>query len=105
MPPCKHYQNQDQIMNDATKYLHSEDFKTHLSPRKLQGLRHALLDQGLSNQMLSTYNAEQPLMLKDSSVMQLNETNMNSTRNMRGSNMSSVKKMGHGRNGSLPGIG
>jgi len=47
MPPCKHYESSDHIMNEATKYLHSDNFKTYLSPRKLQGLSHALRDQGL----------------------------------------------------------
>ena len=42
MPPCKHYQTGDQILNDAGNYFNSKQFKQNMSPRKLAGLRLAL---------------------------------------------------------------
>ena len=38
IPPCKHYDNQEDMMVDAKSYLTSDNFKSHLSPKKRQGL-------------------------------------------------------------------
>jgi hypothetical protein len=42
IPPCKHYESQEDIVNEAGKYLHTKNFKTYLSPKKLQGLNKAV---------------------------------------------------------------
>lgn len=33
-PPCKHFESQEHLMNDASKMITSTNFKTHLSPQK-----------------------------------------------------------------------
>ena len=47
IPPCKHYESQEDIVNEAGKYLHTKNFKTYLSPKKLQGLNKAEIEEHL----------------------------------------------------------
>ena len=100
MPPCKHYQSNDQILGDAGKFLQSSSFKQHMSPRKLQGLMHAMKDHPTPG--LLDYLAESPkrsIMINDTSVAQFDT----GSRNNRGA--ATDMSMGHRRNTSLPGIG
>ena len=41
-PPCKHYESQEHLLSDVGNYLTSNNFKTHLSPVKRQGLMAAV---------------------------------------------------------------
>lgn len=45
MPPCKHYESQDELNSDASNYILSSNFKHHLSPKKRQGLMQAVREQ------------------------------------------------------------
>ena len=47
MPPCKHYESQEDIVNEANKFMNNTNFKQYISPKKLQGLNKAL--QQMSN--------------------------------------------------------
>lgn len=35
MPPCKHYGSQEEIVNEANKFMNNTNFKQYISPKKL----------------------------------------------------------------------
>lgn len=47
-PPCKHYQSPEDLLADARSFVASENFKSHLSPKKRQGLIMAVREQSQS---------------------------------------------------------
>ena len=53
IPPCKHYQSQDEIVADVKNFVSSDNFRSHLSPKKRQSLMRAAKD---SKVLLSTFN-------------------------------------------------
>lgn len=44
IPPCKHYESPDDILADARNFITSDNFKSHLSPKKRQSLMRAVKD-------------------------------------------------------------
>ncbi len=41
-PPCNHYQNSEDIIQDASKLLQTKTFKQYMSPKKISGLMNVI---------------------------------------------------------------
>ena len=49
VPPCQHFSNPEQIMDEANKMIISSSFKSNISPRKIQGLMIAMREQKVAS--------------------------------------------------------
>lgn len=42
IPPCKHYVSQEEMVEEANKFMNNTNFKKYMSPKKMQGLNKAI---------------------------------------------------------------
>lgn len=94
MPPCKHYQSQEELLADARNFVASDNFKSHLSPKKRQGLIMAVREQSqqylhFNQSQMSSKQAigdgREPWLINDPSMQGLN-LNQDLPRNFRRNN-------------------
>lgn len=81
MPPCKHYQTPEELLADARTFVASDNFRSHLSPKKRQGLMMAVREQSQqylhfsTSQMSSKQqigDGREPWLISDPSMQGLN---------------------------------
>jgi hypothetical protein len=52
-PPCKHYASEEELMADVRNFVASDNFKSHLSPKKRQSLMRVVRDPAM---MMTNFN-------------------------------------------------